>query len=186
MSAFELAKGFTNLICSKPAECIVTDDFVIITTSSSSRIFSWAIMAHEKNQARRKWAAMMKSITVTEFPIRVGDMVEVFQQRQHEKRGKWSAPKPILSVDFNARSVTVPGKTGKELTIALEDLRPALPEDSFAQALHTGIDELDDLLDDIQAESTEINVESKIENFDAITNSASDTDADFSTEAPNI
>ena len=34
----------------------------------------------------------------------------------------------------------LPGRTAKELTIALEDLRPALPEDNFAHAVQTGID----------------------------------------------
>ena len=63
MSAFELAKGFTKPVCSKPAGCAVPDD---------------VIMAHEKIQARRKLAIMLKSKTVTEFPIRVGDLVEVF------------------------------------------------------------------------------------------------------------
>ena len=141
-------------------------------------------MAHEKTQARRKLAVMLKSKTVTEFPIGVGDIVEVFQHSQHEKRGKWSAPKPILSVNFNSRSVTVPGKASKELTIALENLRPALPEDIFAHAVQTGIDELDELLADIQAESTEVNVEPQDEEFNVITQCASDYGADFSTESP--
>ena len=91
MSAFELAKGFTKPVCSKPAGCAVPDD---------------VIMEHEKIQARRKLAILLKSKTVTEFPIRVGDLVEVFQHRKHENRGKWSTPKSVLSENFNARSVT--------------------------------------------------------------------------------
>lgn len=69
----------------------------------------------------------------------------------------WS--KPILSVNLDARSVTVPGKAGRELSIALEDLRPAVLEDNFAQTVQAGIDELDDTLSDLLPESNDVSKE---------------------------
>jgi len=95
MSVFEPTKGFSKPIHSKPAELTITDD---------------VLDAHEKLQARRKLALILKSKTVREIPLHVGDSVEIIQKKQHEKRGKWSSAKTILSFDPDARSIIVPGK----------------------------------------------------------------------------
>ena len=87
----------------------------------------------------------MRSKSVPKVPLTVGDMIEVYQKRGYEKRGKWSDPKPILSVNQLARSVNVPRRNGREITVSFEDTRTALPQQSFAQLGQDGIDSLDDL-----------------------------------------
>lgn len=52
-----------------------------------------------------------------------------------KKQGKWSLPKIVLLVDNEARLVTVPGKNGKRVTAVFEDVRPALPDESFAMSI---------------------------------------------------
>lgn len=164
MSAFELAKGFTNPVASKPQECIVPDD---------------VRDARDKMQARRKLALILRSKAVQELPISVGDMVEIFQKREHEKRGKWAAAKPILSVNHDARSITVPGKSGHCITVAVEDVRPAIPQNSFAQHVQDGIDTLDELLHEKTSEITEIDATGNGESNDE---TQEPVDDDFSTE----
>lgn len=164
MSAFELAKGFTNPVASTPHACIVPDD---------------VREARDKMQARRKLALILRSKAVQELPISVGDMVEVFQKKAHEKRGKWTREKPILSINHNARSICVPGKAGRQMTVAIEDVRPAFSQNSFAQYVQEGIDTLDELLHEKAAGIMEIDstrdIESSIETEES-------NDADFSAE----
>lgn len=171
MSSFELLKRFTKPVSSKPASCAIPDD---------------VIHAQERIQAGRKLAVMLKSKSVTEFPLCFGDLIEVFRHKSFEKGGKWSAPKPILWVDLGARSVTVPEKAGKEFSISIEDIRQAVPEESFAHTARAGIDQLDNMLCDIRAGSTEFSTEGQTKDFDASTDNTQDYDADFFSESPNI
>ena len=184
MSAFELAKGFSCPIAAKPNDTIVPNDI------SDAR---------DQLKARRKLALILRSKAVNETPLTVGDMVEVYQKRDSEKRGKWSSPKPLLSVNHSARSVNVPGRNGREITVAFEDTRAALPQQSFAQLVQDGLDTLDDLtMDNLDMTST------AIEELDNANPDDSDTaglitddspsspsqikepnDDDFSTENPN-
>ena len=134
LSAFELAKGFTKPVMSNQALSLVPHD---------------VITAHEQLQARRKLALILKSKATKEIPIQVSELVEVYQKKQHEKRGKWSVPKPVILVDQAARSVTVPASNNRVLTIALENIRAAIPQDSLASTVQLGIDELDQVIDEL-------------------------------------
>ncbi len=134
LSAFELAKGFTKPIMNEPIDNLIPDDI---------------IESHEKLQARRKLVLILKSNAIQELPIHIGDLVEVYVKKDHEKRGSWSTPKPVLSVNHEARSVTVPGKDQRVKTVSIEDLRPATPELGLAKTVQEGIDLLDDMLLDL-------------------------------------
>lgn len=92
-----------------------------------------------------------------ELPIPAGDMIEIYQKKQHEKRGKWSILKEILHVNHDARSVTIDEKRNKEVSVAIENVRPAILEETLAQTVQKGIDSLDELLDEviIQTKATE-------------------------------
>lgn len=59
--------------------------------------------------------------------------MEVFQQKNNEKKGKFTLPKPIFSINRFEISVTVPGKEGRQLTVSIEDLRPEILHEIFAQ-----------------------------------------------------
>ena len=95
MSAFEMEKGFTKPLDNNPERNVIPDD---------------VLEAHDALQARRKLLLILKSKAVKELTVKVGDPLEIYSKQQHEKRGTWSAAKPILSVHKESRSVTVPGK----------------------------------------------------------------------------
>lgn len=94
-------------------------------------------------------ALILKSKATKEIPIQTGERVEVYQEKKYEKRGKWSMPKPVISVNHAARSVTVPGSNNRVVSIALENIRNATPPNNLASTVQLGIDVLDELVDEI-------------------------------------
>lgn len=56
------------------------------------------------------------------------------------KRDILSDPKIVLEVDSDACTVILPEKFEKLLTVALEDIRLALTDDSLEQVVHTSLD----------------------------------------------
>lgn len=115
-----MEKGFTAPVISQATLTTLPKDIVI---------------AREKLKERRKLALILKSKALKELPVHVRDLVEIYQQRQHEKSEKWSITKPLLSINHEERSVMVPGNNNKVLTVAIEDLRPATPEENLAQTV---------------------------------------------------
>lgn len=77
MSAFESAKGFRSPVAAKPSDTVVPDDIRD---------------ARNQLQARRKFALILRSKAVKEVPLSVGDLVEVYQKKEHEKRGEMVRP----------------------------------------------------------------------------------------------
>lgn len=57
---------------------------------------------------------------------------------------KWSDPRPILSIHYAARSLNVRGRSGREVIVASENVRPALQQQSFAQLVQEGIGALNE------------------------------------------
>ena len=182
MSAFELAKGFSCPVAGKPIDTVVPYNIPV---------------ARDQLKARRKLALILLSKAVTEVPLTVGDTVEVYQKRDYEKRCKWSHHKPILSVNQSVRSVNVPGRQGREITVAFEDTRAALPQHSFAHLVQDGIESLNDItVDNLGMASTSIDeiVESNQDESEGIITETSPSrsseiketiDDDFSTENSN-
>lgn len=83
-------------------------------------------------------------------------MVQVFIKHQHQKRGRWSSSRVVLSVDASAGSITVPGAATKPITVAFEDVRIAVVEDNLAQAV---IESIDEITDQIEHEINKIIIE---------------------------
>ena len=129
---------------------------------------------------------ILKSKAVKDIPVHVRDLVEVHTKKQHEKRGKWSVPKPILSVDADARTITVPGRAGKTLSIAIEDIRLASAHDSLEQMVQDGIDCIDDLLRERITQGPVGSQESSASDGTNTTAVTPDIDSDFSTEGHNV
>lgn len=69
--------------------------------------------AHNQLQAKRKLALILKSKSSEEIHITPGDLVEVYTVTEMNKMRVWSEPKIVLSIDKDARTVTVPAKGGK-------------------------------------------------------------------------
>lgn len=132
MSAFELAKGYTKPLA-KDSINMVPDDIGD---------------DYEKLQSKRKLGLIMKSKATEEASVSFGDMIEVYQKDNLGKNGTWSSPKIVLTVDNDARNVTIPSKGRKRTTVAFEDIRLALPEDSLAKAIESAIDELNHSIDE--------------------------------------
>lgn len=126
MSSFELAKGYTRPL-------------VGIANAVPPEILE----AQQKLNAKRKLCLILKSKSVSEMPLSVGDMVQTYNITKSEKRGKWSAPKNILSIDKSSRTVTVSGKAGHKMTFAIEDVLPSLKEDELSELVQHSIDELE-------------------------------------------
>lgn len=76
-------------------------------------------------------------------------MVQVFKNTGSDKRGVWSDSRIVLNIDKDARTIVVSTKHGRQATVAIEDVRPAFPEDTFANAVQTAIDTVDDTIEDL-------------------------------------
>lgn len=131
MSAQELAKGYT-----RP----VTPDTPTINIPNEIR------QAQEKLQARRKLNLILNSKSTSDIPTSVGDQVEVFVKQGHEKRGRWLSPRPVLDFDGDTGSVTLPGKNGRTMSAALEDIRLAIEHSPLASAIQESMDTMDNEL----------------------------------------
>lgn len=89
----------------------------------------------------------------------------------------------VLTTDHNARSVSVPGKTGKCCSAAIKNDQPDIYEESFASAVLLAMDEIDESIDDT-VKCLEILIDvNKIENMSDKTNSAQHYDAKFSEQS---
>lgn len=72
MSSFELAKGFTKPVADGSV-CTIPEDVVD---------------AHNRLQAKRKLALILKSKATTEPHVATGDMIKIFFQYRHEQEGQ--------------------------------------------------------------------------------------------------
>ena len=132
LSAQELAKGYT---------VPVTPGAMAISIPKE------LVEAQQKLQAKRKLTLILKSKSIMETPVHAGDMVEVFVKHSNEKRGKWSSPKTVLSYDHNTRTVVLPGRNGRTIQAAIEDIRPSLSDNTLAVSIKDLMDDLDDEID---------------------------------------
>lgn len=98
LSAYELAKGHTYPVDSSVQPFKIPEDI---------------LKAQKCLQAKRKLTLVLNSKSVQDKSVQVGDMVEVFVKHGKEKRGKWTEALPVLSFDFENRSVCLPGKKRK-------------------------------------------------------------------------
>lgn len=144
-SAHELAKGYTRPIASGEFPATIPEEI---------------LNAHHELIAKRRLTLILRSKSITDIPLHVGDQVQIYIKQQHEKRGKWSSPKVAISFDSEMGTVTVPGKNGRFVRAALEDVRPAITESNFALTIQEAIDSistnLEDSLDEFLTEETDI------------------------------
>lgn len=134
LSAFELARGFTKPVSTPTLVQALPNDIVT---------------AHDSLQARRKLALMLRSKSMSEPVVTVGDTVEVYIKKDFEKRGEWSTAKPVLSVHQNGRSITVPGRNNQVRTIAFESTRLAKNLNELFKLLSEAMDHYELVLDDL-------------------------------------
>lgn len=110
-SAHELAKGYT-----RPIDCCLP-----FHLPDSVRD------GHEDIIAVRKINKILKSKSIIDKSLKLGDSVQIFHKMRGEKRGKWSSPRPVLNIDESSKTVLVPGSHGKTIKAAFEDIRHSIP-----------------------------------------------------------
>lgn len=128
LSAYELAKGFTRPVVSLSPPTPVPDEI---------------IHAHQALLAIRKLTLILWSKAISDIPLTVGDIRQVFIKHQHQNRGHWSSKKPFLSYEHATPTVTVPGAHSRKLPAAVDDTRPAVSKDELAASIQDPLDELD-------------------------------------------
>ncbi len=128
MSAFEMSKGYTKSI----------------EGNSLIEISPEIEKAYVDIQARRKLANIMKSKSVKELPLTVGDSVEIYQKDPKQKRGKWSIPKIIQDIDYESRIIKTIGKNKLGIKTPFEDVRLPVGNDDFSRIVSEAIHTLDD------------------------------------------
>lgn len=93
--------------------------------------------------------------------MRARDIVQVYVKKQLETRGKWSAPKILLSYDNFSGTVTVLGRTEARMKAAIEDVKMASPENFLAGSLQEGIavsnNSIESCIDELCVESISFN-----------------------------
>ena len=180
-SAQELAKGYTRPATVGSYPVIVPEDI---------------LQAHDNLLAKRKLTRILRSKTTSDIPVKVDDIIQIFIREQKDKRGKWSVPKVILDFDRNSGTVAVPGKNGKTIKAAIEDVRPALPENTLASAVQDGIDTLSRSLDDVidqlgseapydTTEGSDFNIAGQPKSIDYVENFLEDTEENL-TPLPTV
>lgn len=106
MSSFEIAKGFTKPLIDHTAPVVVAHDL---------------ITALETLIAKKELNLIMRTKATVDPVINPGDLVQVYILHGHEKRGKWSSPRAVNSVDSDSGIFTVPGSRVHKINAAIED-----------------------------------------------------------------
>lgn len=123
-----MARGFTNPVLSESNIRPLDPDL---------------LQAHNELVARRKLNLILRSNISTTENLHVGDLVQVYLKSEKEKGGRWSSPRQILYINHDAGFVTVPGRSGKTINSAIEDVRTALPASDLTESIQSAIDEVD-------------------------------------------
>lgn len=131
MSAYELSYGFTEPILHHPLP-----------------LPNNLLDAQDLLEAKRKLTRILRFKSRTQSAVTSDDMVEIFIKRPNSKRGSWSSPRVLLDVNYENSSTTVPDSRGHSVKAAFEDVRPAIDEHCFAQAIRDANGTLDKEIDD--------------------------------------
>ena len=106
-------------------------------------------------EARRRLTRILRFKTTTDVAFAPGDTVDVYIKDGTSKRGKWILGRSVLSVDKAAWTVTVPSLTGRPISVAVEDVRASVNDQSLADLIRQASDQVDDdlaiLINDLEA-----------------------------------
>lgn len=76
-------------------------------------------------------------------------MVQVYLKDEKAKRGVWSSPGIILSLNQEAGFVVVPGRSRKRIDLAFEDTRAVQDGCNLYNLVRSAIDELDEYVSEL-------------------------------------
>lgn len=117
ISDFDMAKGFIR---------------AITISSQVSEIDSDVIDAQLQLEANYKFTMILRSKAITYLQVQVGDLVEVFVNRDRKKNCNWLTPRSVLEIYRSSGTLTVFGSMGRTLKAAIKSAGMALEEDSFS------------------------------------------------------
>lgn len=124
-SAYELAKGYTRPVGH------------ILPTSLPDEILS----THNQLHAACKLNRILRSNTLAQKKVKVGDLVQIYVKLEAQMRGNWYMPTPVLKYNESSQTVTVAGQKGRYVNAAVEDTRHAIaPKNDFSMALQEALD----------------------------------------------
>lgn len=110
LSAYEMAKGYTKPLSVGQKPIPVDDELR---------------NAHDELIAKRKLTRILRSNVYSSKEFQVGDFVQSFIDDGTSKRGSWTFPRKVISIDNVAGIISVPGRNGKTVKAAIEDVRAA-------------------------------------------------------------
>eukprot|EP00171_Calliarthron_tuberculosum_P000612 IDg612t1 len=102
----------------------------------------------EQGSEGARWSSFRLLLMHRDVLRHYWDLFQIFLKSQGEKRGKWSSPKPVLSMDKVSQAVTVPGKNGRTVRAAIEDVRLTIADNQLAIKVQEAIDTKDNVLDE--------------------------------------
>ena len=153
LSAYEMAKGYTKPVIAGQLPIAVDDELQ---------------KAHEELIAKRKLTLILRSKVFPADSFKIGDLVQVFIKDGKAKRGSWSSPRAVLSIDSTSGTLTIPGRAGKTISAAVEDVRAARVDSDLTAMIQESIDQLDmnlvDCIDNSEQPQTAENADSRNEN----------------------
>lgn len=79
--------------------------------------------------------------------MNVEGLVDVYYKTGMKKRGIRSTKKTVFSINHNARSITVPIQSGKRVSVAIEDVRLVLLDDTYATDVQCAIDRIEEIIE---------------------------------------
>lgn len=132
ISSFELCRGFSKPVLPMSSPVEIPDDIR---------------NAHDELIAKRKLNLILRSKSSTKPELSVGDNVQIYVKNQPHKRGRWLSHRPVLSIDLDAETVTVPGSHGHTIKAAFEDTRIVNIDDDLVKSIIESIDEIDDRIE---------------------------------------
>lgn len=134
ISSFEMAKGLHR---------------PVIGDAEVKSVPHEIVEAHVDIKARRKLNRILRSHSHEYGPFKICDMVQVYVKADNTKRGSWSSARIILSINYDASSVVVPGRAGRRMSAAFKDVRAVPADNPLSTLVQYAIDELDALIDKI-------------------------------------
>lgn len=146
MSAYKLAHGFTKtFLC----QLKLNPDEIVEAQSTI--------------EAKRKVTRIICDKSPPTIMAEVGDIIDVYVKKRNEKRGTWSSPRTVLSINNQSGAVAVPGAAGHFMKAVFEYIWSSIDVATFSQlvreandTLNRSISELVDILCNTQIPTMEI------------------------------
>lgn len=94
--------------------------------------------------AKRNLGRILRARISQEISLVPGNMVKVFFKEDDDKRTRCRSPRVVLKVSHSSCTITLPESRVKTVQVAVEDVRPAITDGSFASHVRDAKASLDE------------------------------------------